>query len=103
MHVPNIPNYSEGDDQIACLNWGSGGEREFHSGGCFLPYIAILARLWLHSMGAVSSTLHVKVKYPTNEGVAELVGCQSVARQCMVAAVDQCVAKIGSSEVVPTW
>ena len=40
----------------------------------FSPYIAILARLWLHFMGAVLSTLHVKVKYPTNEGVAELVG-----------------------------
>ena len=41
----------------------------------FLPYTAILARLWLHAMGAVSSTLHVKVKYHTNEGVANLVGC----------------------------
>ena len=69
----------------------------------FLPYTAILAKPWLYAIWAVSSMLHVKVKYPTNEGVAKLVGCQSVARQCMVAAVDQCVAKIGSSEVVPTW
>ncbi|XP_075654844.1 uncharacterized protein LOC142625014 [Castanea sativa] len=30
----------------------------------YSPYIAILARPWLHAMGAVSSTLHVKVKYP---------------------------------------
>lgn len=31
----------------------------------YSPYIAILVRLWLHAMGAVSSTLHLKVKYPT--------------------------------------
>lgn len=41
----------------------------------FPPYTAILARLWIHAMGAVSATLHVKVKYPTEEGVAELSGC----------------------------
>ena len=39
----------------------------------FSPYIAILSRPWLHVMGAVSLTLHVKLKYPTSEGVAELV------------------------------
>ena len=69
----------------------------------FSPYTAILARPWLHAMGAVSSTLHVKVKNPTNEGVVELVGCQLVARQCMVAAVDHCVAEFGSSEVALTF
>ena len=30
----------------------------------FSPYTAIIGRLWLHSLGAVSSTLHQKVKYP---------------------------------------
>lgn len=37
-------------------------------------YIAILARLWLHALGAVSSTLHLKVKYPTRGRVGELLG-----------------------------
>ena len=41
----------------------------------FSPYTAILARPWLHAMGAVASSLHVKVKYPINGRVAELVGC----------------------------
>ena len=68
----------------------------------FLPYIAILARPWLYAIRVVSSTLHVKVKYPTNEGVAELVGCQSMARQCMVAAISHRVAEIGSLEVTST-
>ena len=30
----------------------------------YSPYTAILARSWLHVMGVVSSTLHLKVKYP---------------------------------------
>ena len=31
----------------------------------FSLYTAILSRPWLHAMGAVPSTLHLKVKYPT--------------------------------------
>lgn len=68
----------------------------------YLPYTAIFARPWLHAMGAVSSTLHVKVKYPTSERVAKLVGCQSVARQCMVVVDGHSVVEIGSEEVAPT-
>ena len=31
----------------------------------FSPYTAILGRPWIHAMGAVSTTLHVKVKFRT--------------------------------------
>ena len=65
----------------------------------FSPYTA---KPWLHAMGVVSSMLHVKVKYPTNEGVAKLVGCQPVARKCMVVAINHYVTEIGSSKVAPT-
>ena len=44
------------------------------------PYIAILARPWLHALGAVLSTMHLKVKYPTRGQVGELVGSQVVTR-----------------------
>ena len=30
----------------------------------FSPYTAIMGRPWLHTLGAVSSTLHQKLKYP---------------------------------------
>ena len=40
----------------------------------YSPYMAILARPWLCAMGAVSSTLHVKLKYPTEGVVGELLG-----------------------------
>ena len=53
----------------------------------YSPYTTIVARPWLHAMGAVSSTLHLKVKYPSGNRIKELVGSQSMARQCLVAAI----------------
>ena len=53
----------------------------------YSPYTAIVARPWLHALGAVSSTLYQKVKYPSKGLVKEILGNQSVARQCMVAAI----------------
>jgi len=53
----------------------------------FSPYTTILGRSWIHAMGAVLSTLHVKVKFPTEQGVAIVRGNQQVARQCLIAAV----------------
>ena len=31
----------------------------------FSPYTTIMGKPWLHTLGAVSSTLHQKVKYPS--------------------------------------
>ena len=53
----------------------------------YAPYTAIVARPWLYALGAISSTLHQKVKYPSDGQVKEIVGSQSMARQCMVAAI----------------
>ena len=53
----------------------------------YSPYTAIVARLWLHALGAVSSTLHQKVKYPSEGRVKEVIGDQAMARQCMVSAI----------------
>jgi len=39
-------------------------------------------------MGAVPSTLHVKVKFRTEQGITVVRGSQQVARQCLVAAVN---------------
>ncbi|XP_030936448.1 uncharacterized protein LOC115961647 [Quercus lobata] len=54
----------------------------------FSPYTAILGRPWIHAMGVVPSTLHVKVKFPTEQGIAVVRGSQQVARQCLVTAVN---------------
>ena len=53
----------------------------------YSPYTAIVVRPWLYALRAVSSTLHQKVKYPSEGLVKEILGNQSVARQCMVAAI----------------
>ena len=53
----------------------------------FSPYTAIMGRPWLHSLGTVSSTLHQKVKYPSEGQVLEIVGSQSMARQYLIATI----------------
>ena len=53
----------------------------------YSPYTAIMARHWLYAIGAVSFTLHLKVKYPSKDQVEKLMRSQSIAKQCMVAAI----------------
>ena len=53
----------------------------------YSPYTAIFVRPWLHTLGAVSFTLHQKIKYPSEGQIEEILGDQDMARQCMVAAI----------------
>ena len=53
----------------------------------YSPYTAIVARPWLCTLGAVSSILHQKVKYPSKGQIKEILGDQSMARQCLVATI----------------
>ena len=53
----------------------------------YSPYTAIVARPWLHTLGTVFSTLHQKIKYPSGGQIEEILGDQTMARQCMVAAI----------------
>ena len=46
----------------------------------YSPYTLIVARPWLHTLGAVSSTLHQKVKYLSKSQIKEILGDQSLAR-----------------------
>ena len=66
---------------------GSEVEVDFIVVDAYSPYTAIVARPWLHTLGAVSSTLHQKVKYLSEGQSKEILGDQSLARQCMVAAI----------------
>ena len=62
-------------------------EADFILVDAYSPYTAIVARPWLHTLGAVSSTLHQNVKYLFGDQVEELVGNQFVARQCLVSII----------------
>ena len=53
----------------------------------YSPYTAIVARPWLHTLGVVSSTLHQKIKYPFGGKIEEILGDQTMARQCMIGAI----------------
>ena len=71
----------------------------------FSSYMAILGWPWIHAMGVVPSTLHVKVKFPTERGVVVVRGSQQVARQCLVATVDkkkEQTEKKGGAEEAPS-
>ena len=62
-------------------------EMDFIVVKAYSPYTAIVARPWLHALGAVSSILHLKVKYPLGDRIKELVGSQSMARQYLMAVI----------------
>ena len=49
-------------------------EVDFIVEDAFSPYTAIMGRPWLHSLGAVSSTFHQKIKYLSGGQVLEIVG-----------------------------
>ena len=67
----------------------------------FSLYTAILSRPWIHAMGAVLSTLRVKVKFHTEHGIATVRRNQQVARQCLVAVVNREIKQKESTEEVP--
>ena len=46
----------------------------------YSSYTAIVAKPWLHTLGAVSSTLHQKVKYPSEGQIEEILGDQAMVR-----------------------
>ena len=55
-------------------------EVDFIVVNAYFRYIAIVAKSWLHTLGAVSSTLHQKVKYPSEGQIKEILEDQSMAR-----------------------
>lgn len=62
-------------------------EVDFSSVDAYFSYTAIVVRPWLHALRVIFSTLHLKVKYPSGDRIEELVGSQSMAKQCLVATI----------------
>ena len=52
------------------------------------PYMTIIGRPWIHVMGVVPSTLHMKVKFQIEDGVTVVRGDQQAARQCLVTVIN---------------
>ena len=45
----------------------------------YSPYTAVLGRPWIHSIGALLSSLHQKVKFRTRHDIVEIRGDQFMA------------------------
>lgn len=67
----------------------------------FSPYTAILGRPWIHAMEAVPLTLHQKIKFPTEDGVAVDRANQKMARQCLVVAINHEIKQKGHVDREP--
>ena len=61
----------------------------------FSLYTVILAWPWIHAMGAMPSTLRVKVKFPIKEGVTVMRGDQKATRQCLVTVINHKIKQKG--------
>ena len=53
----------------------------------YSPYTAIIGRPWLHTLGAIASSLHQKVKFLSGDQILKIRGCQPTPRQCIVVTV----------------
>ena len=69
-----------GQIRLPIQAWSEMVEVDFIVMDAYSPYTVIMAKPWLYAMGVVSSTLHLKVKYPLRDQVKELVGSQDMAR-----------------------
>ncbi|XP_026382384.1 uncharacterized protein LOC113277494 [Papaver somniferum] len=47
-----------------------------------LPYTAIVGRSWVHGIKGVASTYHQRLRFPTPDGVAEIIGDSGEAKYC---------------------
>ncbi|XP_019265421.1 PREDICTED: uncharacterized protein LOC109242980 [Nicotiana attenuata] len=54
---------------------------KFHVIGGDMMYNALVGRPWIHSMRAVSSTLHQMMKFPTKDGLTTVYGEQHAAKE----------------------
>lgn len=52
-------------------------------------YNAIIRRPMLNKMKAITSTYHLVMRFPTEEGVGEVRGNQTVVRECYVASLKE--------------
>ncbi|KAL0439572.1 UNVERIFIED_CONTAM: hypothetical protein Slati_2440200 [Sesamum latifolium] len=60
-------------------------------------YNIILGRLSLNLFRAIASTLHMKLKFPTSEGIGEAIGDERMARECYVNTLKRSREKLGGN------
>ena len=71
----------EGKISLSVLTKGKEVMVNFIVVNTFSPYMAIQGQPWIHAMGAVPSTLHMKIKFPTKDGIVMVRGDQRSNRK----------------------
>ncbi|XP_027183805.1 uncharacterized protein LOC113782093 [Coffea eugenioides] len=66
-------------------------------------YNMILGRPTLNALRAVCSTLHLSMKFPTPEGVAEVLGDPEVARACYIATLKGKEKLVAQTVLLEPW
>ena len=56
---------------------------------CPSAYNIILGRTALNAFQAITSTYHLAIKFPTDQGVGTVRGEQTIARECYVASLKE--------------
>ncbi|GFZ18564.1 hypothetical protein Acr_27g0003030 [Actinidia rufa] len=90
--VGDQPPITFGSDDLRGLHLPHDDALDFIVVDCPSPYNAILGRPTMGGIKAITSTYHLKMKFPTLTGIGEVKGDQKVARQCFISAM-----KIGTS------
>ncbi|XP_026399086.1 uncharacterized protein LOC113294931 [Papaver somniferum] len=52
----------------------------FHVVDVIFPYTAIVGRSWVHGIKGVASTYHQRLRFPTPDGIAEIIGDSGEAK-----------------------
>lgn len=74
-------------------------EVKFHVISAASSYNAILGRTTITALRAITSIPHLKMKFPTDFGVGEVVGDQNTARQCYLVTVKPKKTNISNTSV----
>lgn len=92
---------SKGQIKLLVVTEGKEVMASFIMVNAFSPYTVILGWPWIHAMGAIPSTLHLKIKFPIEDGIVVVRADQQVAHQCLVAAINHEIKQKGQMEAKP--
>ncbi|GFS41352.1 hypothetical protein Acr_00g0073880 [Actinidia rufa] len=87
--VGDQPPITFGSDDLRGLHLPHDDALDFIVVDCPSPYNAILGRPTLGGIKAITSTYHLKMKFPSLTGIGEVKGDQKVARQCFISAMKE--------------
>ncbi|XP_077215945.1 uncharacterized protein LOC143850599 [Tasmannia lanceolata] len=90
LHQNAFAEMGINNDRMEPVNWsifGFSGEEVKTFVVVHVPsaYNGIIGRPALNELGAVVSTAHLKIKFPTKHGVGEVISDQEKARECYAA------------------